>query len=200
MAGFTPTPNRPKHEKRVGSVVKNPTQLRKKNIGEKFAKLFFEESGDSIKEYVVEDLIIPAIKDAIIGAIEMLLYGTARSRFGSSKGSSTGYTPYNKYSTNAARSTTRDPKPAAVNITDYRDITYETRAEAEDVYKTMLDLIYNSEYGQATICDFFDASEMTNDNFQDDSRGWKELPSKYPVRHAPGGRFYLDMPAPINLT
>lgn len=198
MAGFTPMPIRPKHERRVESVVKNPVKMRKKNVAEKFATLFFEESGDSIKEYVVSDLIIPAIKDAIIGAIEMLLYGTARSRSSVNRGGSSGYTPYNKFSGNnqAKQSRTQDVKPG--NTTDYRDITYETRAEAEDVYKAMLDLC-NSEYHQATICDFFDASQMSNDNFTLDSWGWKELPDRYPIRHAPGGRFYLDMPAPVSL-
>ena len=171
-------------------------------MAQKFAMLFVEESGDSIKEYVISDLIIPAIKDSIIGAIEMLLYGTARSRSSKHGTSSSGYTPYNKY---AASSPTRSSavqtkSQGSYNINQYRDITYDTRAEAEDVYHTLLDLVNDSDYHQATIADFFDASEISIDNnYIFDDWGWKELPEKYPVRHAPGGRFYLDMPPHVSL-
>lgn len=196
MAIYTPT-TKPKHEQKVSSVVKNETKTRKKTMLEKFRGAFIEETAESVRDYVIGDLVIPAIKDAILGAIEMMLYGTAR-RSGTPKTTTSGYTPYNKFSGTANATKTRTTNVDETKDLDYRDIVFETRADAEDVYAAMVELC-NSEYGQATICDFFDASNRTNDNYTLENIGWKELPDRPRILHVRGGGFVIDMPKPVNL-
>ena len=194
MANYT-GPMRPEKRK-IEPVVKGSVQMRQRGMLDSFKRAFFEEDITSVKERIIEDWIIPGIKDALLGTIEMIFYGSARRRSGS--GASTGYTPYNTYSKNA-QSTQPVSKAnvQALKTMDYRDLTFDTRADAEDAYAELVR--YISEYGEVSISGLFDAANVTNDNYQLEKYGWKSLPEYPRVLHTRDGRYTLDLPKPVSL-
>lgn len=84
-----------KKEVKDGKVVVQVTQAtvskRKATIGERLAKTFLsEENVDNVGDYLLNDVVIPAIKDTIVDFIQkgtdMLFYGETKSRSGRRRG------------------------------------------------------------------------------------------------------------------
>ena len=73
-----------KEKKEIKAVVNGKVTKKKKGIGSKIGAVLFDDNnvGD-VKEYVIFDVIVPAVKNAIsnaiTGGIDMLLFGERRS-------------------------------------------------------------------------------------------------------------------------
>lgn len=176
-------------KKEVKKVVTGEVSVRKKPLGRAIADIFFAEDFTTVKKYVVYDIVVPGVKRLIVDAIRMMLLGEAGS--GSGKG---GFVDYAGRSNRNSKSSIPDPIDRNTNRVDYRDITFRSRGDAEDVLRELRSLI--DEYHQASIADYFDLLGQTSE-YTDNKYGWFDL-SHATIRPRTGG-YFIELPKPIVL-
>ena len=190
----------PEENKReVKPIVKG--KVHEKNLGEKAAEAFLSEDTRTVKNYILWDVIVPAIKntlaDVVIGGIEMVLFGSSRgSRNRTQRGGATrvSYTDYYEGPSNG-ESNSRVGDRFRDDKYSYSDILLDTRGEAEDVITTMEELI--DRYGEATVADLYSLVGVAGRPHTDNKWGWSD---KRDLSYRRSGRGYvLDFAKPIYL-
>ena len=63
-----------KAEKKLEKVVTGAAKTRKKSEARKFVNIFVPEDGENVKSYIMMDVIIPGIKNAIADVISIVLF------------------------------------------------------------------------------------------------------------------------------
>ena len=61
-------------EKKVGKVVTGTAKTRKKSGAQKFAGAFLPEDVTSVKSYILRDVVVPGIKNAIADVVSIMLF------------------------------------------------------------------------------------------------------------------------------
>lgn len=186
-----------KKEVRPGSVMES-----RKSLGKKFAETFVSEDVESVKSYIFSDVIIPMVKDMIVGVInqgaDMLFYG--RSGGTNYKGRSNG-----KYGSASYQSYYNGGKQKAYSsgqpTRDTSEITFDTRKLAWDVLEEMRAVV--EQYDNLSIIDYHDIVEkvtgfVASSNYTDDRYGWTDL-SGVDVKMVRGGRYVLTLPKAVLL-
>lgn len=185
----------PAEKKEVQKVVKSPVKVKKKGPFSTAIDSFIQEDLTNIKTYIISDVIIPTIKntiwDAFTNSLDMVLYGKSGHKRANAPGSSrVPYVSYNKYSDN--RSNTRPSDEPRRGRYDFRNITFTSKADADEVLKQM-DAIMD-EYKLVTVVDFYDLVGITGE-YTDSKYGWTNLRNAGVVRGRDG--YYLEMPKPL---
>ena len=188
-------------EKKVQKVTTGAVKTRKKSLGRRFIDIFITEDVGDVKTYLVEDVIIPAIKenvaDLVNSAICMLFFGEATRRgkaaVSGKGGSKVNYTGYFAGNQKTERLPSRQRARVAHN---FDDVIFETRAEANLVLDGMLEIL-GSECGQVTVADFYDLAGMST-NFTDNKFGWVDLRSAI-VKGSPTRGYWIDLPKCVAL-
>jgi hypothetical protein len=186
-------------QKRVERIVEGEVQRRKTPLSRRFASTFFGGDARSVIGYVFLEVLIPSAKETISDAfsqgIEKMLFGDVRSttRRNASRGT-TGYTSYNRYSSNTPANTRPEPRgmtPRGKAIHDFDESILDSRAMAEEVISRMFDLL--SRYEAVSVGDLY---EMIGEKtvFTDERWGWTDLRGAG-VRRSRGG-YLLDLPKP----
>lgn len=182
-------------------VVTTPVKIEKPSLMRKFKDAFVAEDLETVKEDIIHNQIIPAIKDgiydALTGFVEGLLFGSVSGRRNSKKSSygKPSYAAYYKSDGRSSRRSSRDDDDYKSNgKIDFRDISIKDRGEAEEILSNLVD--YIEEYGEATIADFLDLVEIPSDP-QDNHWGWTNL-SRASVRRGREG-YLIDFPKTIYL-
>ena len=146
---------------------------RRKNEVRKLADAFITEDVHSVKDYIIQEVLLPAAKKAISemvsSGIDMLLYGEAKSKNRSRYESRVSYTKYYERERDYDRGTRTRARGY-----DYDDIILDTRREAEEVLDRMQDLIDN--YGMVSVADLYDLVGI-NGSYTDNKYGWTHLRS-----------------------
>lgn len=159
----------------VEKVVTGKVSSRKKNFFKRSADALLADDMQSIKGYLISDVVVPAIRDTIVDLVEngirMMVYGNTVGRRGRHSASSTAYVSYNGYYSSNQRSKP-EPKQQVARSRDFDEFVFETKGDAEMVLDQMLELI--DIYGQVTVNDFYDLIGKTGD-FTDDRFGWTNL-------------------------
>ena len=165
------TEERPK----VEPVVTGRVLQRKKSMIKRIVETFAGEPVEDTKQFIVTDVIVPAIKNLISDiatqGIERMLFGEVSRRSSTARGSGR-YTSYGSYSSSNNQPARREMSHRARATHDFRDIILETRAEAEDVLNEMFG--YIKEYGVATVADLYSLTNITG-TFTDNKWGWDNL-------------------------
>ena len=162
--------------KKIEPIAKAKTK--KKSEIKKFTDVFIAEDVTSVKNYIVNDVLIPAAKkaisDIVTNGIDMILYGEARGkdRRSSSGGSRVSYTKYYDRDRDRDRDRDYDRNRTRRSVYDYDDIILDTRGEAEDVLNRMDDLI--DAYGMVSVADLYDLVGVQG-NYTDNKYGWTNL-------------------------
>lgn len=179
MTDYKANSHRVKEEQKSKEVVKKDIQpvakakTKKKSEVKKFADVFIAEDITSVKDYIVNDVLIPAAKkaisDIITNGIDMILYGEAKGRDRRRDGGSrVSYTKYYERDRDRDYDRTRTRR----SVYDYDDIILDTRGEAEDVLNRMDDLI--DAYGMVSVADLYDLVGISG-NYTDNKYGWTNL-------------------------
>lgn len=184
-------------EKKLKSSVSG-AKIRKKSEISKFAEVFIAEDIDSVKNYVITDVLIPAIKkaisDIVTNGIDMILYGeggnTVRAK--NSTSSKISYTPYYKMS---SASHTEPSAPKVKTAYEYDDLEFTTRKQAEEFLKDMDDVV--REYGLISIGDYYDLARVTS-QYTTQKYGWTDLREAKVVSTRGGYMIKLPKPSPLN--
>lgn len=168
----------PQEPKKIEGVTVNKVTRRQKPLGRRFFETFF--SGDDARgifDYVLFDVIIPAVKDLASNAgselIDRTLYGDSRGpnrRTSSRPSGQAGYISYNRFAP-SARQDDRPPLPRRAS-NDFDDLVFQTRAEALEVLDQMNDVI--EKYGVVTQADVYEMAELSPQPI-DHKWGWSDL-------------------------
>lgn len=163
-------------EKKVEKVISGEAVKRQKPLGRKVAETFAGDDVQSVGNYILFDVVLPAAKamisDAASQGVERLLFGdSARS---AKPGNRSGYTSYNRmYSGGASTaSKPREISRRARTNHEFDEVILTTRGEAEEVLERLGDLV--DEYDSATVSDLYDLVGITG-SFTDDKWGWTDL-------------------------
>ena len=181
---------RPKINKVVTGNVK-----RSKNGGSKLADVFISEDVSNVKNYILMDVIVPAIKkaisDVITNGIDMLLYGSnGRTNANRSTASTISYNRYYGRDDHP-----RISDPVQTSRYSYDTITLDTRGEAEEVLARMDEII--DTYKMVRVADFYDLVGVTG-NYTDNKYGWTNIRNAEVVRVRDGYRIKLPRALPID--
>ena len=190
-----------KKEKVVNRVVKTPVVKKKTNIWKNFINDFVKVDMPDIAEYVLYDVLVPAIKSAISdmvrGGVQMLLFGNNKGDH-TRREAGRSYVSYNNYSSNNTRRDTpsnREPQSARTSGRyNFDDFPIGSRGDAEQVLSHLVDLTI--DYGQATVADFYDLIGVRG-NFTDNKYGWIDLSRSSISRIREG--YIINLSKPIQL-
>ena len=176
-------------KKKIEPVVKSGAKLRKKNELQKVAGSIISEDAKSVKSYILMDVLVPAIKDAIedivTNGLRMLLRGdTSARRSGPSGGIS--HISYNKAYDRRDRSSLDRPR----GVMDFDDLILPTRYEAEEVLRSLDDLI--ETYRIVSVADMYEAAGIRDFEYTARNYGWKDI-RRAEVVHVRNG-YWLKMP------
>ena len=186
-----------KEKKEIKAVVNGKVTKKKKGIGSKIGAVLFDDNnvGD-VKEYVIFDVIVPAVKNAIsnaiTGGIDMLLFGERRSDSLRSR-DSRGYTSYSSRSTSRSDSSRQGYKRSSLFELD--DILLPTKIDATSVIDSMFNIL--DEYGVVSVADYY-ALVGEPSNYQMNAWGWENLNNVYTQRTR-SGEYKIILPKPVNI-
>ena len=186
-----------KEKKEIKAVVNGKVTKKKKGIGSKIGSVLFDDNnvGD-VKEYVIFDVIVPAVKNAIsnaiTGGIDMLLFGERRSDSSRSR-DSRGYTSYSSRSTSRRDSSRQGYRRSSLFELD--DILLPTKLDATSVIDNMFNIL--DEYGVVSVADYY-ALVGEPSNYQMNAWGWENLGNVYTQRTR-SGEYKIILPKPVNI-
>lgn len=178
----------PKKEK-VEKIVKGVVKSKKKNA---FLGLFMPGDVLDLKDYIIQDVCIPAIKNAIedvvTNGISMMLRGETSNR--SSIKSTASRVSYRSYYEREERDRdSRDRGRSRTSGYAYDEVILETRAEALDVLNRLEEII--DMYETASVADLYDLVGISGQH-TDCKYGWTDVRSADTVRVRDG--YLLKMP------
>ena len=185
--------------KPMQKVVTGKVKTQKKSGFHKLADIFVSEEARNVKSYVLLDVLVPAIKDAIediiTNGIHMILRGeTSPTRHNSIISSKASYTPYYNASKNDRFSSSVNQSRAA-NSYYLDEITLASKSDAEEVINQLCMVI--KDYGVARVADLYESLGITG-NFTDNKYGWTNLRNAEIVRVRDGYLLRLPRPMPID--
>ena len=172
-------------EKRAEKVISG-TAKTKKNEVRKFRDIFISEDISNVKSYVLMDVLVPAIKNAIVDIVTdgvNMIFGTGSGR---KKTSGSNYVSYRDYS----RETKRDDNRVSSGRFAYDDILFPSRGEADAVLEQMDAII--EEYGYVTVADMYDMADL-NAPYTGNRYGWTSVRRAEIVR-VRGGDYVIKLP------
>lgn len=186
------TENSSPQERKLEKVVSGEAKTRKKSEVKKFASIFVPEDTESVKSYILTDVIIPGIKNAIADAISIILFGEA-GRIGSRRDGKSKIA-YQKYYDDR-RDDRRDyGRPRATGF-EYDDILFETRGDADLVLDQLESAIAN--YGIASVADLYDLAGITCRSYTANKYGWTDIRTAKVVRTRDG--YILQLPRTVQI-
>lgn len=194
----------PSDKPRIGRVTTTLPRIRKKSAWARIRTTFFEEDARTIGQAVIEDVIVPKLKDLFF---DVVTEGTHRSLYSSGSdrrpsrlgGGRTNYSQYSRPGTSSRirREEREERRPLEHReraMHDFSGITFPNAGEAEAVADKLIEHV--NEYGLATVADFYDAIGITAE-FTDDAYGWTDL-RRVVVRKVRDG-YILNLPRPEQL-
>lgn len=181
--------------KKVEKVVSGKTTTRKRSLLKRFADIFLSEDVADVKQYLIYDVLIPAIKenvaDMINSAVGMMFFGEATRRIRKPGGIQTGSKiNYGGFYAGGERKEKMPNYNRSRIAHNFDDVVFETRAEAELVLDGMAELM--NEYRQVTVADFYDLAGMST-TFTDNKYGWTDLRGARVVG-SPSRGYSIDLP------
>lgn len=178
-------------EKKVEKVVAGNVKTRKKSEVKKFAGIFVPEDTTSVKSYILMDVVVPGIKNALAEVVSILLFGEVGRIGGKKSGSKVSYQRYY----DDRREDRRDNSRRVASGYEYDDIVIESRGEADMVIEQLEEII--ATYGVASVADLYDLVGVSG-RFTDHKYGWTDIRNAKVVRVRDGYILQLPRALPIN--
>lgn len=178
--------------KKLEKITTGEVKVKKASGGSRIAKKIFAEDMNAVKRYIIDDLLIPNIKNFAIDAFSTLLNGKAAPR---NPSGTFNYVPYNRSSSTL----NQFGKPAGsysqrADRHDYNQIAFQTRGDAEGVLYAMMERI--KQYQRVTIADMYELVGIDCE-FTDYKWGWYDLSNAYAVHTRDG--YVLSLPRAVAL-
>lgn len=180
-------------EKKVEKVVKGNVKIKKKSEVRKFADIFLPEDVSNVKSFIVQDVLIPALKKVISDTVDTFLYGGGRRGNGASNASKVSYSSYY----GGDRFDRKDDRPPFDTRRgfDLGDVILDTRQEANEVLNRMEELI--DSYKKVSVMDLYDLLGKSCD-YTCNNYGWTSVRAAEVIRARDGYLIKFPKPMPIN--
>lgn len=183
-------------EKReIQKVAKGPVKIKKQGAASKFMHRLIAEDASSVKEKLIDDVVIPKVKDVLVTAAEeavrTLFYGSSRKKKNSNI---TDYVSYRDYGSYDYREDREQPSSVGFN---YNNVVFDNRGDAENVRRNMEAVI--RKYGVVSVADFYEmvdpeyAPPFTANNY-----GWMNIQNAYVDHTREGYVIRLPKAMPID--
>lgn len=189
---------RQEEREKVESVVKGKAIKQKETLGRKFKRLFMPGDIKDAKSYVIEQVLIPGLKNGALAAVEMLFFGQVSGRFQQRPGvtNRNNQTAYDYISTTGARVGNRSlSMPRTKRETfSFQDIFFVNYDDASAVVEAMVDIL--DRLGVVAVGDFYTLCGIGTE-YTDYDWGWKSLTKLEPRRIRDG--YVIDMTPPVYL-
>lgn len=178
----------------------------KKSMGRRFSEVFISDEADTVGRFIVEEVIIPGVKDALLdilhGSIDRIFGGTARGGYNSyRRRERSDREPYENYYSRGRRSRDRDDddrdkheRRRRRRSDNFTSLEVESRSERDAVLRNMGD--YIERYGHVTVAQ---VKRMVNIDTEpmDSDWGWSDMRD---VSHYRDGDIYvIEMEPPEDL-
>lgn len=189
-----------KNDKKVEKAIEGEVIQKKKGVGKQLAELFVGDDAKDVGRYLLFDVFLPAAKstisDLVSQGVDRFLFGSSSTKSSRISGSSyTSYGSRNRFRGSTERSEDTRYASTRKNRTEYTDILFRTRDEAEAVFDKMLALI--DSYDVVSVADFNDLVGITGE-YTDEKFGWSDLADVTIVRKRDGYLIDLDRPKPLD--
>jgi len=194
-----------KKEKVIKPVAK--AKKARKTTFQLFKDSFIADEIGDLREYIIKDLVVPMIKDAIVDGIgnslSMILYGEKSdyryrsSRYSSDHRSPSGVRRYDYsrgYSYSSKREREDDDRRIA-KARQWEPLECESRQEALDILEQMSDIL--EEYDSVSLADMYDLGGVSTKP-EDNNYGWRSLTSAH-IRETRYRTYIIDLARPICL-
>ena len=182
MSEYQSNSNRMKEEqkqdlpqRRAEKVISGTATQRKKNGLDKLGSIFIANDVKDVKNYILQDVLIPTIKraffDIICNGTGMLL-GERNPQRGGGPANKVSYRSY--YDNRDDRRTTASSNNGSREKSNYsyNDLVFNNRGDAEVVLERMYELL--DHFDAVSVADLFDlAGESCN--YTDNKYGWTNL-------------------------
>lgn len=196
MAEVNMNKNEKAPEKRVVQHMENVSGVKRKknNIRNVKSSLGMEEDVNTIKNYLIMDVVIPGIKKAMLETVRMFLYpnGNGPAINGSQSNNTVNYVSYsNRFGSSRFDSVPASSVPRTRQSTfQYDDIVFEDMYQAKQLLTMMQDVLDN--YNNVSVADMLDIMQMPV-TYTDNYYGWTDL-STVDVVRLRGGGYGLSLP------
>nr|DAU49896.1 MAG TPA: hypothetical protein [Caudoviricetes sp.] len=176
-------------------ITSKPARAQRESFGSKARKAMITSDIQSVGEYILWEVALPAVKqaisDVVTTGIERLLYGDGASR--PTQRSSSSYTSYNRAYQSRTYSQS-PPRPQIDRSRRFKLVALDDRAEADNVLRELETIIH--EYGSASVGDLYGMVGMPT-RYTDEDWGWTDL-SGSSVRRV-RNEYIIDIPDPKKL-
>lgn len=177
-------------EKHVEKVISGQAKIKKRSEFRKFADVFMPDDINSVKSFVMFDVIIPGVKRAIRDIVDLFLYGEIDSR-----GINNQTAPRKSYERCYNKSNNiRTNTSKAYSGYNYEPIIVNNRGEAEKVLTRMIEII--EEFEMVSVSDLYELVGIDGD-WTDNKYGWTDLSDASVTRVRDG--YMLDLPRAVPL-
>lgn len=158
--------NEPKRPKIKGKVI-----VHKPSVGEKVVGALIEEDVGNIRSYIVNDVLIPVVKETICNVVELIFFGsTSRGRGyrnDDRNNTRTSYSSYYMYSRPRERIEDRNSPPR--DAKRLNDVVFTLREDAQEFCDRMNGIL--NKYETASVADFWEECGRP-DTFDYPERNW----------------------------
>lgn len=188
----------PQREKKIEQVTSATAERRKPRLGRKFKETFVGGSARGAVEYMIVEVVVPAIQDTLIdafqGGVERLIRGEgARPRRGSTSSySNLGHVNYQSMSSSKPP-TSRSLSQRSRARHDFGEIVIPNRQEAEEVLERLYDEL--SRDGEVKVAVLYELTGIQSSHV-DHRWGWKSLRGSKVLGRPRLGGYLLDLPEP----
>lgn len=157
-------------------IIKGRVRQRKKPVGSRVKDAIISEDGVEVRDHLIGDILIPALKDTIINlvsdGINMLLWGDTNGGRSSRRDSNRSRVSYESYYDRSNRYERQGRYSHASRRRSVDDVIFDSREEAEDVLDAMIEYLDN--YDQVAVGHFYDFVGIGT-NPSDFRCGWDNL-------------------------
>lgn len=174
-------------EKKVERVVTGEVVVKQPSVSTRFKNIFFGGDFHTASEYVVSQVLLPALRNLIVESIsrgtDRLIYGDSINRPPSRPSiGTTGYAPRVQYNNPVSRQgaggSTYSPKPpwqvSAPGRRAFEDVTFGAKEDAEAVIEAMITIV--DQYDIVSVADLNELIGMPSAH-TDHKWGWGNLAS-----------------------
>ncbi len=176
--------------KEVKKVVQGKALVKRQPAYKRLLGALAQEDGATLKNYILLDVVIPAIKRGAEDAFHAFLYGIGgRGGYNNSGAYSRSNVSYRNYYEDRAAS-----KPRSVTGYNYDEIILSSRMDAERVLQGMDDII--ESYGIVSVSDYYELADVES-RYTDNHYGWNDIRNARIARVGNGYTIRLPKAMPI---
>lgn len=180
--------------KKVESVVSDSVVVQKKKTVSK--ESFIVEDAKNVGSYILTDVLLPAakkaIRDIVTDGIEMLLYGSTRSRNDSGRRGAA-YVSYDRFSQDRPNDYSYRSSP---KVYTYNNLSFASRVDAEAVLESMREQL--RRYGMCSVADMCGLANVDCE-WTDNKFGWTSLKTAEIIRDRYGDGWIIKLPKAMPL-